>query len=68
MYTIQTKEKLFLFAKYEINKATTILYIISSVILLVGIAGGIFIIKVFNEYKKIKLLKIKKIEKKDFLC
>lgn len=58
MYTIQTKEKLFLYATYEINKATTILYIISSVILLVGIAGGIFIIKVFNEYKKIKLLKI----------
>ena len=29
MYTIQTKEKLFLYATYEINKATTILYIIS---------------------------------------
>lgn len=58
MYTIQTKEKLFLYATYEINKATTTLYIISSVILLVGIAGGIFIIKVYNEYKKIKLLKI----------
>lgn len=54
-FTITTKDKILDLYTYEINVKTNILYVISSVLILITMIGVILIIKVFKEYKRINI-------------
>ncbi len=52
-YTIKTKEERYIEYTAHINEKINILYIISIVLLMLGIIGVFFIIRVLKDYKKI---------------
>ena len=57
LFTITTRDKLLDLYTYEINVKTNILYVVSSILILFGFIGGIFIVKIWREYKKITVTK-----------
>lgn len=57
LFTITTRDNLLDLYTYEINVKTNILYVVSSVLILLVLIGGIFIMKIWREYKKISVTK-----------
>lgn len=57
LFTITTRDNLLDLYTYKINVKTNILYAVSSVLILLVLIGGIFIVKIWREYKKISVTK-----------